>query len=543
MVCVDEEQTPPSEDDTALSSSRSDDNTQSQKKACWNGRIKSCSLLQQHKSRRLHCNKHNNIKTKRILPQHVPLYTSFLISIIALTLSIIANKSTSFVTLQEPLSAGPFFKNIYNIGLSSWELCVIKEDALHTILQSETDELDVEGEGSGSEYYDCSNLTNKKDKKKCIKDNGQEQSSTSFIMQDGSGNELEHPGTLLELPLLSTVSTSSTTDTSRNVTSHVITTYHYNTPHSLTQTSSNNWMNEPDHDDLLVTGSYPYNDDDIYDNSLPSSYWECHVLYFTSTNVNNDTLWNVSRMFYMIGTILGLTATLLLGTLIILRMKESRVQNKYKDQVVNQLEQNNKRMLKRRCSDVDTNIGNNNELSQQQQQQQQYQSTISKANYLLSLDTNSSGYRPISILYLLSYLFQSLTLLFLDSNVCRTQACSLSYGARLLLAAAVLWIVSGLSLLYNMKCTMYNERQVRRFKRKVLSRNDDSGIVEDDVKCLLPNSPPSLQASHRKVLDLNSSKEDDEATGYCHTTTLNTTFDTDCSDMSTSTSQEVEDVV
>ena len=112
-----------------------------------------------------------------------------------------------------------------------------------------------------------------------------------------------------------------------------------------------------------------------------------------------------------------------------------------------------------------------------------------KANDLLTLDTNTSGYRPISILFLLSYLLQSLTLLFLDSNICRERVCTLSTGAHMLLVSCVLWIVCGLAMLFMMKRVMNNERRVRRFKRRMLqSSGIKDELVHEDVKCLIPNS-------------------------------------------------------
>jgi len=127
--------------------------------------------------------------------------------------------------------------------------------------------------------------------------------------------------------------------------------------------------------------------------------------------------------------------------------------------------------------------------SEQHHYQQTNPSKWNKANKLLKLDTNTLGYRPISILFLLSYLLQSLTLLFLDSNICREQVCTLSSGAHMLLVSCALWIVCGLLMLFMMKRVMKNERRVRRFRRRMLRSSGIKGeLVYEDVKCLIPNS-------------------------------------------------------
>lgn len=86
---------------------------------------------------------------------------------------------------------------------------------------------------------------------------------------------------------------------------------------------------------------------------------------------------------------------------------------------------------------------------------------------ILLLDTDSTGYQPISICFLISYLLQNVTLLFFNSDICRNQVCSIATGARSLLAASLLWVVSGLLVLLMMKKILRNESQVRQAKRKI----------------------------------------------------------------------------
>ena len=157
-------------------------------------------------------------------------------------------------------------------------------------------------------------------------------------------------------------------------------------------------------------------------------------------------------------------------------------------------------------------------------EQHHYQQTNpSKANNLLKLDTNTSGYRPISILFLLSYLLQSLTLLFLDSNICREQVCTLSTGAHMLLISCVLWIVCGLLMLFMMKRVMRNKRRVRRLKRRMIqsSGGTKDELVNEDVKCLIPNSTSTEEEEERQADEVEDGKRMNEV--------LDTTTDTEYS--------------
>ena len=252
----------------------------------------------------------NKRKRSSQLHQHLPLYISFLCAITALLLSIITHKSTSFVTLTDPLNAGPFFKSINEIGLNYWKLCSIKQNGLDFILdekimtQSSGDEVVLESsssdtmkEGPRGPYIEINHRDDISHKEK--------------IMQDGSGQRLEVP------PSISFTRTAH--DIVRNVTSTVQTTYHNSNPSQ----QERYWYSEPNHDDVLVSGDYPYHDDDsLYESSTVSNeelYWNCHILHFTIKSNRLDIMWNVARMFEMLGILFGSSATLLLGLLIIRR--------------------------------------------------------------------------------------------------------------------------------------------------------------------------------------------------------------------------------
>ena len=419
----------------------------------------------------LHC----KISATKRSYQHLPLYISFLCAITALLLSIMTHNSTSFVTLTEPLNAGPFFKSINGIGLNYWKLCSIKQNGLDFILDEkirssgdEDDEVlesssisDIMKEGPRGPYIEISQDDDISHKEK--------------IMQDGSGQRLEVP------PSISFIRTAH--DIVRNVTSTVQTTYH-NTHNSMQQQQQEgDWYSEPNHDDILVSGDYPYHDDDyLYESSTISNeeiYWNCHILHFTSKSNRLDVMWNIARMFEMLGILFGGSATLLLGLLIIRRQCYS------KDNGGIRQYHSISRMKSSRSDRIS---------SSQHHEQTTIPSKSNIAYDLLALDTNTSGYRPISILFLLSYLLQSLTLLFLDSNICREQVCTLSTGAHMLLASCVLWIVCGLLMLFMMKRVMKNERRVRRFRRMLIqSSGVKDKVVNEDIKCLIPNSSTSTE--------------------------------------------------
>ena len=236
------------------------------------------------------------------LPQHAPLYAALFCSIIAVTLSIRTHLSTHFVQLEEPLRISPFFRNMDYIGLSTWELCVIKQDVLEE-LHSSPENTGSSPENTGSSPENV----------------GQKKSLFRPSMNDMFGDTIDddEADTTAVISKL-TISTMTTTyDVQRNITSRVRTTYH---PHSLKQSPT--WMEEPDHDDVLVSGDYPYNDDDDFESSLPKDYWNCHHIQLTSKSV--DSKWVVARVFFMMGTLMGVVATMLLITLIVIRGRDAK---------------------------------------------------------------------------------------------------------------------------------------------------------------------------------------------------------------------------
>ena len=440
-------------------------------------------------------------KNKSSSYQYLPLYLSFLCAITALTLSIITHKSTSFVTLTEPLNAGPFFKSINDIGLNYWKLCSIKQDGLDFILD---EKIRSSGDEDNEVVLGSSDIIEGPRGPYIEINQDDDISNKEQIMQDGSGQRLELP------PSISFI--RSAHDIVRNVTSTVQTTYH-DTYNSIQQ-QEGDWYSEPNHDDILVSGDYPYHDDDyLYESSTISNeeiYWNCHILHFTSKSNRLDVMWNIARMFEMLGILFGGCATLLLGLLIIRRSgmrwhncSISRMKIRSSDECV----------LDRRSSCA--------------AEQHHYQQTTSyKSNNLLKLDTNTSGYRPISILFLLSYLLQSLTLLFLDSNICREQVCTLSIGAHMLLVSCVLWIVCGLLMLFMMKRVMKNERRVRRLKRRMIQSSsgtrDELATMEEDIKCLIPDTSIE-EDEERQEEEVEDGKRKDEEN------VLDTTTDTEYS--------------
>ena len=390
-------------------------------------------------------------KAQSNLPQHAPLYAALFCSVVAITLSIHAHVSNRFVTLEEPLRVSPFIKKLDHVGVSTWELCVINQDAL--------DEIAVDGEGD-------------------------------------DGNAKIYGSTII-----------TTRDVQRDVTSHVKTVYH-NTPNPI----SKSWMQEPDHDDILVSADFPYNDDDdAFEPSLPADYWDCHYLQLNSQSVRDDKLWNVARLFFMMGSIMGVISTILLIALIVFRGRDAKRRQSYRRELKDELHRENSAQTQQQNNVGATSLQPNSTVLQN------YQS-LSVSNNLLPLDTDSSGYRPISICFLLSYLFQSLTLLFLDCKLCRDQLCSISTGARSLLVACALWVVSGLLVLFMMKKVRRNQRQVRKLKRRVsrLAERDklalqiDQDYIKEDAESLLSIIPKNADAACKEedcILDTTTATE------------------------------------
>lgn len=310
----------------------------------------------------------------RGMPDHTPLYVALLFSLVATTLSITTHLSTRFVSLEEPYRVSPLFMDVEYIGLSTWELCSIKQYALDAILAGEI----IIHESFPSESPPAIARTN--------------------------------------------------TDVPSNVTLH----------HSL------DYLNVPEQDDILAPGVFPYNDDDAYSSELlKDDYWVCHHVHMSSANVGDDKLWDISRVFFMLGTIMGMTSTGLLIALIVRRVQVT------------------KRRWLRWLSRHNRNVQNQSVVSQEPENGKK----ILFANRWRILDTDSRGYQSISICFLISYLLQSLTLLFFGSDICRNQVCSMSTSAYGLLVASLLWVMSGLLLIVMMKKITRNEWEVRRIKK------------------------------------------------------------------------------
>jgi len=325
----------------------------------------------------------NALQQKSIsFPEQAPLYVALFCSLVAIMLSAGTHLSTRFVSLEEPFRVSPFFKDVEYIGLTTWELCSIKQDALDAILAGET----IKNEIGQSE--------------------------------------------------LSSSTARTTADKPTNVTLQL----------------SIDYLNEPDQDDVLAPGLFPYNDDDAFDSELPIDSWQCHQVHISSANAGDDNFWDIARVFFLLGTMMGLTSTGLLIALIVRRGQLAKRRWLRRRNVWDELRQRKR------------NAQNQSAVLQQPETCE----TILLASNLLMLETDSSGYRPISICFLLSYLMQNLTLLFFDSDICRNQVCSMSTGAHGLLAASVLWVVSGLLLLFMMKKVIRNERQVKQLKRRNL---------------------------------------------------------------------------
>ena len=195
-------------------------------------------------------------------------------------------------------------------------------------------------------------------------------------------------------------------------------------------------------------------------------------------------MWNIARIFEMLGILFGSCATLLLGLLIIRRRGFSIIGQEEDERI-------GYNFLLSRIKSSRSDRRSSSTSEQHHETTSSSKSSLVIKNNLLKLDTNTSGYRPISILFLLSYLLQSLTLLFLDSNICREQVCTLSTGAHMLLVSCVLWVVCGLLMLFMMKRVMNNERRVRRYRRRMIQSSGstrDEFANNEDVKCLITNS-------------------------------------------------------
>ena len=237
------------DDATSSSSSSSTEDEHGQKSSCNDTEEDDAQKhLHNNDTKGGYTQKAKHYKTKRSY-QHLPLYISFLFAITALTLSIITHKSTSFVSLTDPLNAGPFFKSINEVGLNYWKLCSIKQNGLDFILDEKIllstpsgDEDEVLESGS-------SDIIKEGPRGPYIQVNQDDDlSHKETIMQDGSGQLLEVP------PSISFI--RSAHDTVRNVTFTVQTTYHNTNSIQQQQQQQRDWYSEPNHDDILLSCDY-----------------------------------------------------------------------------------------------------------------------------------------------------------------------------------------------------------------------------------------------------------------------------------------------
>jgi len=227
------------------------------------------------------------------------------------------------------------------------------------------------------------------------------------------------------------------------------------------------WMETPSHDDILVPADYPNNDDDSLLASFPEELFSCHLLNFDSRNIINDPLWLLARVFFMAGAMVGTIATILLCCLLLIRVKN-----------IDDRRTLNNSLGGRRSSAI--------ELPLSPSEDRQDQLTFLEKEMLV-LDTDTSGCRQISICFLLSYLLQCLTLMFLNGKVCLSQRCILASGARSLIASCILWVVSALLLILMIKIGRRNQTKIRHL-RKEISRlkslqkeardNEDNDIMD-----------------------------------------------------------------
>ena len=182
-------------------------------------------------------------------------------------------------------------------------------------------------------------------------------------------------------------------------------------------------------DDGLKSADFPFRDDDEILAALPSELWGCQTVKIASTRVG-DVKWVLSVAFFVIGSILGVTATCFLGVLIILR---SRRVNKN----VNDAKKRNK------------------------YSSEQTKESLRSDLRLRSLDTVSTGYRSIALLFLLAYLFQCAAVIYLDSDICKRHSCHISTGFFSLITACILWVASAVLVFSMMRKVWKNQKLIR----------------------------------------------------------------------------------
>eukprot|EP00956_Cyclotella_meneghiniana_P034054 scaffold101191_cov85-Cyclotella_meneghiniana.AAC.2 len=236
-------------------------------------------------------------------------------------------------------------------------------------------------------------------------------------------------------------------------------------------------------DDGLMSADFPYRDDDAVLNEMPSDYWFCQTIRFSSYDVD-DRKWILSRAFLLIGTLFGVTAACFLVVLIVSRVR--RVNGKIKQA---------RQLYKCHCYTAKKN--REQEL------------------YLRSLDTASGGYRSVASLFMVSYLFQCCTLMFFDSDLCKRHGCQISSGASSLLAACIFWVISGVLVYSMMRKILKNQKLVRTYK-------NEQQMASDKLKTV-NQSASTLETGGQDVDNSSSSSPINQ---------LNDTIDTDVNDLS-----------
>lgn len=230
-------------------------------------------------------------------------------------------------------------------------------------------------------------------------------------------------------------------------------------------------------DDGLASADFPYRDDDEILNRLPLRFWSCQAIHLSSYELD-DTKWILSLVFFMIGSILGVTASCFLIVLIVLRsrrvvdnVKKGRWQQNYKE---------------------------NRHIELQ----------------FRSLDTTSTGYRQVASLFLITYLFQCITFIFLDSDTCKRHDCHISSGAYSLLAACILWVVSGVLVYLMMRKVWNNQKLVRAYKKSKKTTGTD-----------IPQMTNSDASTLEKEECSENSSPSNSKTGFNDMDSLGATFD------------------
>ncbi len=232
---------------------------------------------------------------------------------------------------------------------------------------------------------------------------------------------------------------------SDNFTTYVRSVYHHNHVSTYDEKSIS-WMMEPNHDDSIVVPSdIPFDDDDT--TRKQQSFWKCHRIWLPSRYVQKDIIWTLSYMSFMFGSMTGVISIILLISFSFRRIRR-----------VNDLERQKTVRTALKIHFDDTNV------ECQRENINDRRNLDDEATKLAMLDTVSTGYRPISACFFVSCLSQSITFIYLESELCRYQVCFLSNGAHALIISCTMWAVSALFCLLMMRKTSRNELIIRQFK-------------------------------------------------------------------------------